>query len=302
MNKCKLLLVVTPLTIFLSGCFESNAPVAYGNFEAKEWVIPSAGKGEILSFPVQEGDMLKKDQVVGQIDTVELSLQRNHLVSQIAALRSSLPDAAIQIDVLKQKKNVIEREYQRANNLVQSGAANKKKLDQLDDELNLTERQITATSSSLQRETAGILAQIEALRMQLEVIAHRIEKCTIVNPEDGTVQLKYSEVHEFTDVGRPLYKLIDTHEMILHSWFPGEILSGLQLNDEMKIGIDKPDGTMQFYPGKITYIAEKPEFTPSQVQTKRNRSLLLYHVKISVTNDGNIKPGMPAEVFYQLND
>lgn len=302
MNKCKLLIAAIPLTILLSGCFESDTPAAYGNFEANEWVVPSGGTGEIISFLVQEGDWLKKNQVVAQIDTVELSLQKKHLDSQIAALKSSLPNAAIQIDVLKQKKNAIEREYQRVNNLVQSGAANKNKLDQLNDDLKLTERQITATSSSLKNETAGILAQMEALRMQREVIAHRIEKCTVVNPEDGTVQLKYSEEHEFTATGRPLYKLIDTREMIIHTWFPGEILSSLQLNDKIKIGIDKADETTQFYSGKITYIAEKPEFTPSQVQTKRNRSLLLYHVKISVTNDGNIKPGMPAEVFHRLDD
>jgi len=302
MNKYKLPIVVIATMILFSGCIESNEPVTYGNFEAKEWLVPSGGAGEIISFPAQEGDWLKKDQVVAQIDTAELSLQKNHLDNQIATLRTSLPDAAIQINVLKQKKNVIEEEYQRVNNLVQSGAANKKKLDQLNDELNLIERQITATSSSLQSETAGILAQMEALRMQREIIAHRIKKCTIVNPEEGTIQVKYTEAHEFTDVGRPLYKLMDTREMILHSWFPGELLSVLHLNDEVKTGIDKPDGTMQYYTGKITYIAEKPEFTPSQVQTSRNRSLLLYHVKISVTNDGSIKPGMPAEVFHQLND
>jgi HlyD family secretion protein len=297
MNKFKFLLIVTLLTIFIAGCSETNEPVAYGNFEAKEWVISSAGKGEILSLLFQEGEMLKKDQVVGQIDTVELSLQKNHLDNQIATLRSSLPDVAIQIDVLRQKKNATDKEYQRVKNLVQAGAADQKKLDQLDDELILTERQIAATSSSLQRETAGILAQVEALRMQREVVAYRIEKCAIVNPEDGNVQLKFAETHEFTDIGRPLYKLMDTREMILHCWFPGEILSRLHISGEVKVGIDLPGGNTQFYPGKITYIAEKPEFTPSQVQTRKNRSLLLYHVKVSVTNDGKINPGIPAEIF-----
>lgn len=297
MNKCKFLIILISLIILITGCSESNAPVAYGNFEAKEWVVSSSGNGEILSFTIQEGDMLKKDQVVGQIDTVELALQKNHLDNQIATLRSSLPDVAIQIDVLKQKKRTTEKEYQRVKNLVQAGAADQKKLDQFGDELTLTERQIAATSSSLQRETAGILAQVEALRMQREVIAYRIEKCAVVNPEDGTVQLKFAEAHEFTDIGRPLYKLMDTREMILHCWFPGELLSRLHLNSEVKAGIDLPEGNMQFYSGKINYIAQKPEFTPSQVQTKKNRSLLLFHVKISVANDGRINPGMPAEIF-----
>jgi HlyD family secretion protein len=297
MKKNKFLVVVISLNILVAGCTKSNAPVAYGNFEAKEWVVSSSGKGEILALPIQEGDMLKKGQVVGQIDTIELSLQKNHLDNQITTLRSSLPDVAIQVDVLKQKKKATENECQRVKDLVQAGAADQKKLDQLNDELSLTERQIAATSSSLQRETSGILAQVEALRMQREVIAHRIEKCAIVNPEDGNVQLKFAEAYEFTDIGRPLYKLMDTREMILHCWFPGELLSRLHINTEVKAGIDLPEGKMQFYSGKVTYISQKPEFTPSQVQTKDNRNLLLFHVKIKVANDGRINPGMPAEIF-----
>ncbi len=298
MSNCKSLIIIL-LTVLLTGCFEVEEPVAYGNFEAKEWIISSSGKGEIISFAIEEGDVLKKDQLVVQIDTIELSLQKNHLDKQIDILKSSLPDVAIQIDVLKQKKEATTKEYQRVNNLVQVGAADKKKLDQINDELKLMERQIDATSSSLHSETAGILAQIEMLRMKRDLISYHITKCSIENPEDGTVQIKYSEVHEFTNLGKPLYKLMNTSEMILHSWFSGELLSSLNLNDELKLGIDQPDDTMKFYTGRINYISEKPEFTPSQVQTSKNRSLLLYHVKIVVPNDGRLKPGMHAEIFLQ---
>ncbi|MCB5251910.1 MAG: HlyD family efflux transporter periplasmic adaptor subunit [Bacteroidales bacterium] len=297
MRKQTLTNLVTAFIIILPGCSGAGKPAAYGNFEALEWTVSSGGQGKILWFDIQEGDALAKGQVVGQVDTTELSLQKKRLDNQIVTLRASLPDVGIQVEALREKKRTIEKERQRVNSLVQSGAADRKKLDQVDDELLLVERQIVAASSSLHREAAGILAQVEALEMQRDITAHRIEECTIVNPENGTVGLKFAKAHEFTAAGYPLYKLMDTREMTLHGWFTGELLPRLQVGNEVKVAIDLPGGRLSYCTGKIAYIAEKPEFTPSQVQTRQNRSLLLYHVKISVINDGTIKPGMPAEIY-----
>lgn len=286
--------------IILSSCSEADRPAAYGHFEAREWIVSAAGSGKILWLDIEEGDALTKGQPVGQIDTAELSLQKIHLDNQIVNLRASLPDVGLQIGTLKEKKNVAEKEYLRVDRLVQSGAADRKKLDQIEDELALVDRQIAAALSSLHRETAAILAQIEALEMQRDITAHRIQECAIVNPEKGRVALQFAKRHGFTASGHPLYKLIDTGEMTLHSWFPGELLPQLSIGGEVKVAIDHPYGKMKYHVGKICHIAEKPEFTPGQVQTRQNRALLFYHVKINVTNDGTIKPGMPAEI-YLLN-
>lgn len=300
MRKHTLQNLLGAFIIILSSCSNAYRPAAYGHFEAREWIVSAAGSGKILRLDIEEGDALMEGQYVGQIDTAELSLQKIHLDNQIVTLRASLPDVGLQIGTFKEKKNVAEKEHQRVDRLVQSGAADRKKLDQIEDEMLLIDRQIAAALSSLHRETAAIIAQIEALEMQRDIIAHRIEECAIVNPENGTVALQFGKMHGFTAPGHPLYKLIDTSEMTLHSWFPGEMLPQLSIGGEVKVGIDHPNGKMKYHIGKICHIAEKPEFTPGQVQTRQNRALLFYHVKIIVTNDGTIKPGMQAEI-YLLN-
>ena len=46
----------------------------------------------------------------------------------------------------------------------------------------------------------------------------------------------------------------------------------------------------------LTYIASEAEFTPKNVQTRKQRVKLVYRVKITVPNpDGELKPGMPAD-------
>jgi HlyD family secretion protein len=55
------------------------------------------------------------------------------------------------------------------------------------------------------------------------------------------------------------------------------------------------------YPGRISFIASKAEFTPKSVQTERERVTLVYRIKIDVDNPNyELKPGMPADATIEL--
>jgi len=58
------------------------------------------------------------------------------------------------------------------------------------------------------------------------------------------------------------------------------------------------DGPKKYreYPGSITWISDKAEFTPKTIQTKEERANLVYATKIKVKNDGKLKIGMYGEV------
>ena len=50
------------------------------------------------------------------------------------------------------------------------------------------------------------------------------------------------------------------------------------------------------FPGRIIEIASEAEFTPRNVQTKKERVNLVFRIKIAVDNpEGILKPGMPAD-------
>ena len=52
------------------------------------------------------------------------------------------------------------------------------------------------------------------------------------------------------------------------------------------------------FPGTISFISDKAEFTPKIIQTKEDRVILVYAVKIDVINDGTLKSGMPGEALF----
>jgi HlyD family secretion protein len=71
----------------------------------------------------------------------------------------------------------------------------------------------------------------------------------------------------------------------------------VKLNQPVKVLVD--DGAKKYreYPGTISWISDKAEFTPKTIQTKEERANLVYAIKINVKNDGYLKIGMYGEVM-----
>ncbi len=53
----------------------------------------------------------------------------------------------------------------------------------------------------------------------------------------------------------------------------------------------------------MTEIAQQPEFTPKNIQTKEERVKLVFGVKITIDNPAQeLKPGMPADALIYARD
>ena len=56
------------------------------------------------------------------------------------------------------------------------------------------------------------------------------------------------------------------------------------------------------YPGVVTFISSRAEFTPKNVQTKEERVKQVYRVKITIQNPHQeLKIGMPAEGYILVD-
>ncbi len=296
---------IFPLLFFiaalLAGCAETSEPVMYGNFEADEWIIPAEGDGRIVWLDIEEGISYKKGEIVGLIDTIQLGLQKQMAEANIAALQATIPDIEMQTASVSRKTEALERERERVSRLVELGSADRQMLDQIDDQLAIARSELTAALAALRQETSAIRAQMEPLHVQIQLLEDKIQRCIIANPENGVVLTRYAGLHQYVAVGHPLYKLANIDEMIFRAWFAGSQLSMLEIGGEMEVSIDIPGKDMKQYRGTVASIAQKPQFIPTQVQTRENRTEQHYEVKIRVPNDGSIKPGMPGEVRFVVN-
>ncbi len=292
-------LLLPVITILIFSCRqETERADAYGNFEARELLISAEAGGQLLELSVEEGMVLNAGQRVGLIDTAAFHLQRNQLLAGITAVRRKTQDPQPEIEVLQEQKRNLMREQRRVQALLAEQAATPKQLDDIEGQIQVVEEQIAAARARAQTANRGILAEVEPLQAQIEVLEEQLRKCYIINPVDGTVLLQLAEEAEITAPGRPLYKIADLREMTLRAYVSGLQLPHLQIGQEVTVLIDEDRDRNRPYSGRITWIADDAEFTPKMIQTKEERVNLVYAIKVAVENDGYLKIGMPGEVLF----
>jgi len=282
--------------ILLVGCNDKVEKAdAYGNFEATEVIVSAQGNGQILSFSVEEGSQLIAGADVGLIDTISLQLTKKLLEQQKITIASQYDNISSEIDVLKQQKKNTQINQKRVHNLFKEGAATQKQLDEVNGLVDLIKKQILSANTRRK----NIADQINGIDVQIEQVNEALNKCNIVNPISGTVLVKYSEVGEITGIGKPLYKIADLKKMKLKAYVSGAQLPNFNIGQEVEVRFDKSEKENNSVTGVVTWVSQSAEFTPKTIQTKEERVNLVYAIKVTVSNSGAIKIGMPGEIYFK---
>jgi HlyD family secretion protein len=301
------ILVLAALSSCRSGGEEFDAS---GSFEADEVVVSSQLAGQLLTFQVEEGDSLAPGQVVGTIDAEGLNLQKEQVQAAIRSLSEKTATVAPQVTLLQNQIAVqreqlayLQRERERTERLVKADAATGKQLDDLIAQIEVLQKQIRVTQQQIDVQRTGtatqnraILSERAPLQKQAAQVEEQLTKANIVNTVGGVVTTTYVEPGEVTAPGKALYKIADLTVMTLRAYVTGGQLPQIKLNQPVSVYVDKGAEDYRTYPGTITWISNKAEFTPKTIQTKEERANLVYAVKIRVPNDGYLKMGMYGEV------
>lgn len=299
MKKLKSILPIFTILFVISCSDNTKTSDAYGNFETTEIMVSSEMPGKLIMFNVEEGTILTKGQLVGVIDTVLLVKQINVLKASINAISSKTQDQKPEIDVLLEQKTYLLQEQNRIKNLLAGGAATQKQLDDINSQIDILIKRISATQSKYSEMNRGVLSQREPLEEQLKQVQEQIQKSKIVNPLDGQVLSVYKREGEVTGAGVPIYKIADLSSLNLKAYISGVQLPHIKLNQKVKVIIDDTKNTNKSLEGEIIWISDKAEFTPKTIQTKEERVNQVYAIKVKVNNkDGVLKIGMPGEVVF----
>jgi len=293
------LLTTLSISFLLFSCNNGSEEYdATGSFEATEIIVSSQANGRILTLHVEEGEQLQKDQIVGQIDSTQLYLQKMSLLSHVKGVRAQQPDIRKQTAALQDQIKTLEREKARVERLIVANAATQKQLDDIEAQIEVLQSQLSAQTSTLRKSSENISAQSTTLEIQVAQLDDQLEKTQITSPISGTVLNRYAETGELATVGTPLFKIADTGTLFLRAYVTNDQLVQIKLNDAVTVRVDDGEGNMKTYKGTITWISDKSEFTPKTIQTKNERANLVYALKIAVPNDGYLKIGMYGEVKF----
>ncbi|MFH1415156.1 MAG: efflux RND transporter periplasmic adaptor subunit [Elusimicrobiota bacterium] len=144
---------------------------------------------------------------------------------------------------------------------------------------------------------AGSMDQgsFDKIKYRRDDTAVRLSWCSIVSPIDSTVITRYHEPGEMVSPGLRLIELADLDRPWAYIYVPQPMLSKVSLG--MKINGIVPESDMGNITGTIVKINNEAEFTPKNVQTRKERTRLVFGIKVEFDNSGrSLKPGMTVEM------
>jgi len=275
-----------------------------GTIEATEVVVSTKIAGRIKSIEVNEGDRVEAGQVLVTLDCEELQARLRQAEAQVAQVRAGQGQAGAarnqtkaQIQPLERQKEQAERDFERAKKLYESGTIPQNQYEKAESGLKTLKDQITAGEEAVKVAGQAVSvfdAQIKLAQTAVDLIKVSIEECTIKAPLTGLVIAKNYEVGEMALPGSSLLR-IDWLDSV-HTWIyvPNAEVGKVRVGQKVKLLADTyPD---REFVGQVARINPKAEFTPKTIQTKEDRTRLVYGVKVELENkDGALMPGMPVE-------
>lgn len=292
MKAISLLMIVT---LLLAGCRNgSDEADAYGNFETVEVVVSSETSGKILKFDIAEGRDIDKGTEIALIDTTMLHLQKAEIDAGMKSVRTRISSINAQNDILGQQIENLNVNIARIDNMLRDDAATRKQYDDLTGQVAVLQKQIAANNT----QKASIAAELLVYESKKATLNEQIARSCVRSPLKGTLIEKYAEAGEVTAAGKPLAKVADLSLIKLKVYVSGAQLPGIKTGQSCTIRIDDGEKGYKSFPGTVSYISGKAEFTPKIIQTKEERVTFVYAVTIDVKNDGSMKSGMPGEAIF----
>jgi len=135
----------------------------------------------------------------------------------------------------------------------------------------------------------------DRIKYRRDDTALKVDWCSVKSPVSGRLLYSYREKGELVAPGTKLATVADLSEVWTFIYVPHDLLAGLKPGMELKGFL--PEAGDKEFPGRISVIHSEAEFTPKNVQTRKERTRLVFAVKVSFPNpDETLKPGMTIEV------
>ncbi|HSD64074.1 MAG TPA: efflux RND transporter periplasmic adaptor subunit [Ignavibacteriaceae bacterium] len=318
----KMIFLIFSACLLAAGCGNNNNPDAIeasGNIESINVTVSSKVNGEIEKILFDEGQLVREGDTVMIIDHKTLQFQLDQAEAGVESARAQLSllkkgaraeDISQAAEALNQAQinfDLAKKDKERMEKLYESKSISQYQYDNASAKYELTDAQLKSAEDNLaklknlvrpeeiQQAEANLNKQIAAANL----LRKSIDDSYVQSPINGFIVDKYFERGETVTQMSSLFKVADLRTVDLKIYVSEEELGRVKLGKTADITVDAYPNKM--YKGKVIYISPEAEFTPKNIQTKDERTKLVFAVKIRVDNpDYELKPGMPADAVVHI--
>lgn len=288
----------------------------YGNIDIRDANLAFNEQERIAETFVEEGDRVKKGQVLARQQTHRLEAQIREVEAQIAAQQEVVkrfeagtrPQEVEQARAEAAAARATVRNsmltFERISKTSGAGATSQQALDNVRAQLDVDRAQLKVKEKALnlalegprKEDIAEAKNTLEALKASLSLLKIRFADMTLISPSPGIIRNRILEPGEMASPDRPVVTLALIDPKWVRAYVPEPDLGRINLGMKAKILSDSfPD---QSFEGWIGFISPVAEFTPKTVETEDLRTKLVYEVRVFVHDSKDLlRLGMPVTVI-----
>jgi HlyD family secretion protein len=276
---------------------------ASGKIQPKRSVNISADTvGRVTNLAVEEGQAVKKDQFLMQIDPKLLKSAVDQGEASVSAARSELEQLRVSSQSAQAALKQAQDNFNRQQQLWKQGLTTKEQLDTADN--TLKQRQAEANAAMKQVDTQAL--RIQQQSASLESARYNLSKVRIESPIDGVITRRNIEEGEtvvvgtMNNAGTVLLTIADMSLIEAQVEVDETDIPSVTFGQKAKITIDAMPG--KTFTGKVTEIGNSPIQTAGQTSSTQATNFL-----VKVTLDSaipDVRPGFTctAEITTATRD
>ena len=297
------LFTLATVAVVLMGCGGNNKNVisATGTIEATEVTVSAQVGGPVSRVAVDEGTSVEPGDTLMVLDPTDWQYQLQQADANLLTVDAQFKLAvrgARSEDIIQAEANFksAESDLKRMEELWASKSISQKQLDDARTRFTLMQQMWEKTKrGSRQEEIEMAKGRRDQAAAQVALLKKKVNDCHILAPVHGTVTKRFLEPGELAAPGMSIVRISNLSAMDIIIYVSEADLPKIKLGQLANVYVDAyPDKP---YEGKVIFISSVAEFTPKNIQTKDERTKLVFGVKIRVTNrDGALKGGIPADV------
>lgn len=281
MNKKTVISIIAVILIFGFFMFfkffnkkPQNIIKSYGNIEIRQVDLSFQVSGIIKNVFVEEGDYVKKGELLAELIDKDYSANYNQALYQQESSKAQAKED--------------EDKYKRNLPLCKDGTLSKQECDTL-----------------LNKKNLSIATYKQNLAFQ-NFQKNQLEYTKMYAPQDGIITTRAQETGARVQANQIVYVMSLTKPIWVRTYVKQTDLGNIKYGQKALIYTDTYNlktGEKKKYQGTIGYISPVAEFTPKTVQTEDLRADLVYRIRIYIDKvDDFLRQGMPVTVEINLKE
>jgi HlyD family secretion protein len=272
-----------------------------GRLEADQIDIDTKFAGRVARLLVDEGDVVKRGQVLAVMDTSDLEATLRKEEALVRQAQHALEEAKANLAQQETRAVFAKQELDRTRTLVSRGFATVELLD---------ERQQLMVAAAAAQAAAG--AKVAEAQHALAAAGHDVELYriniadnTLVAPKEGPIEYRVANVGEVLPAGGKVFTMLDASYVYMDIYLPTAEAGRVRIGSDGRIVLDAYPGHV--IPAKVVFIASQAQFTPKTVETKDERDKLMFRVRVRIDPqrlEGRaaiVKSGLPGIAYVRTD-